>query len=168
MKKLIHSVLLILLAMPLHAQEDQIKDQKAQEKIKAARIAFITERLGLTPEEAEKFWPVYHEFSARRNALRQEFEQARRNPDPKRSREENERQLLELNFQLKQRELDLEKEYSGRILNTISAQKLVALRQAEQDFRNIIIKQIQQRKLQEQRRQQFQERNEQRLRQRNN
>jgi len=168
MKKLIHAVLLILLAQPLLAQEEQIKDQKAQEKIKAARIAFITERLGLTPEEAEKFWPVYHEFDTKRNALRQEFEQARRNPDPKRSREENERQLLELNFKLKQRELDLEKEYSGRILNTISAQKLAALRQAEQDFRRIIIKQIQQRQLQQQRRQQFQERNEQRLRQRNN
>lgn len=168
MKKLIYSVLLTLLILPLQAQEEQIKDQKAKEKIKAARIAFITERLGLTPAEAEKFWPVYHEFAEKRNMLRQKFEQARRNPNPKLSREEHERQLLELNFQIKQQELDLEKEYSGRILNTISAQKLVALRQAEQDFRNIIIKQIQQRQLQEQRRQQFQERNEQRLRQRNN
>jgi hypothetical protein len=167
MKTIIH-VLLILLALPLLAQEEQVKDQKAQEKIKAARIAFITERLGLTPDEAEKFWPVYHEFATKRTALRQEFEQAKRNPNPQRTKEENERQLLDLSFQLKQRELDLEKEYSGRILNTIPAQKLIALRQAEQDFRNMIIKQIQQRQLLEQRRQQFQERNEQRLRQRNN
>ncbi len=159
---------MLLVAVPLLAQEEQIKDLKAQEKIKAARTAYITERLGLTPEEAEKFWPVYREFSTKRVALKTEFENARRNPDPKRTQEENERYLLDLNFQLKQRELDLEKEYSGRILNTISPQKLMALRQAEQDFRNMIIKQIQQRQLQEQRRQQFQERNEQRLRQRNN
>lgn len=168
MKKIINMMTLFLLTIPLLAQEEQVKDQKAQEKIKAARIAFITERLGLTPAEAEKFWPVYHEFATKRLALRQEFEQAKQTPDPKRTKEENERQLLELSFQIKQRELDLEKEYSGRILNTIPAQKLIALRQAEQDFRNMIIRQIQQRQLQEQRRQQFQERNEQRLRQRNN
>jgi hypothetical protein len=44
----------------------------------------------------------------------------------------------------------------------------LALRKAEQDFRALVIKQIQQRQLQEQRRQQLQERNDQRLRQRNN
>jgi hypothetical protein len=168
MRRIIYVLLLISIVTPSLAQEEQVKDPKAQEKIKAARIAFITERLGLTPAEAEKFWPVYHEFASKRAALRQEFENARRNPDPNRTKEENERQLLDLGFQLKQRELDLEKEYSGRILTTIPTQKLIALRQAEQDFRNIIIKQIQQRQLLEQRRQQFQERNEQRLRQRNN
>lgn len=168
MKNVIYLIGFLLAAIPSFGQDDQLKDPKAQEKINAARIAFITERLGLTPEEAEKFWPVYREFSVKRSALKTEFENARKNPDPKRTKEENERHLLELNFQLKQRELDLEKEYSGRILGTISPQKLMALRQAEQDFRSMIIKQIQQRQLQEQRRQQFQERNEQRLRQRNN
>ncbi|MFN3840135.1 MAG: hypothetical protein ACK4RF_05465 [Cyclobacteriaceae bacterium] len=168
MKKVIFLIGFLLPLSLLFGQDDRVKDSKAQAKINAARIAFITERLGLTPEEAEKFWPVYREFSDKRTALKTEFENARRNPDPKRTKEENERQLLDLNFQLKQRELDLEKEYAGRILGTISPQKFIALRQAEQDFRNMIIRQIQQRQLQEQRRQQFQERNEQRLRQRNN
>ncbi|MDL5047108.1 hypothetical protein QQ054_13875 [Oscillatoria amoena NRMC-F 0135] len=168
MKNMIYRIGFLLAFTPLFGQDDQVKDPKAQEKINAARIAFITERLGLTPDEAEKFWPVYREFATKRTAIKAEFENARRNPDPKRTKEENERYLLDLNFQLKQRELDLEREYSGRILSAISPQKLIALRQAEQDFRNMIIKQIQQRQLQEQRRQQFQERNEQRLRQRNN
>jgi hypothetical protein len=157
-----------LLTLTALAQEEVVRDPKAQEKIKAARIAFITERLGLTPEEAERFWPIYREFSSRRQELKTQFENARRNADPAKSREEQEKKLIELNFQLKQQELDLEKEYSGRILNTISPQKLMALRQAEQDFRALVLKQLQQRQMQEQRRQQFQERNDQRLRQRNN
>jgi hypothetical protein len=157
-----------LLTLTALAQEEVVRDPKAQEKIKAARIAFITERLGLTPEEAERFWPIYREFSSRRQELKTQFETARRNADPAKSREEQEKKLIELNFQLKQQELDLEKEYSGRILNTISPQKLMALRQAEQDFRALVLKQLQQRQMQEQRRQQFQERNDQRLRQRNN
>ena len=41
------------------------KDQKGpiRDKIKAQRIAFITERLNLSPDEATKFWPVYNQFS---------------------------------------------------------------------------------------------------------
>ncbi|MFM9074653.1 MAG: hypothetical protein ACKORJ_03680, partial [Bacteroidota bacterium] len=39
---------------------------KARERIEAARAAVITERLGLTPDQAEKFWPIYHEFANRR------------------------------------------------------------------------------------------------------
>ena len=39
---------------------------EARRKIQAARIALISERLGLTPEQAEKFWPVYREFSQKR------------------------------------------------------------------------------------------------------
>src|SRR6185503_11465850 len=93
-------------------QEEELpkQDSKAQEKIKAARIAFITERLGLTPEEAEKFWPVYREFSMKRQEIKMQFKENRKNPDPAKSTEQNEKESLELGLKLKQRELDLEKE----------------------------------------------------------
>jgi len=57
MKKLFTIILVSLLTVPAWSQEDELAkmDPKAQEKIKAARIAFITDRLGLTPEEAERF-----------------------------------------------------------------------------------------------------------------
>jgi len=35
-------------------------------KIQTQRIAFFTEQLNLTPVEAEKFWPVYNEYDAKR------------------------------------------------------------------------------------------------------
>lgn len=170
MKKLFTIILISLLTLPAWSQEEELAkmDPKAQEKIKAARIAFITDRLGLTPEEAERFWPIYREFSNKRMELRQQFEQVRKNPDPAKPKEESERELVELGLQLKQQELDLEKDYSKRILTAIPAQKLMALKTAEDDFRRLLIQQIQQRQLQQQRKQQLQERNEQRLRQRNN
>jgi hypothetical protein len=34
-----------------------------RERIKAFKTAFITERLDLSPEEAEKFWPVYNQYT---------------------------------------------------------------------------------------------------------
>lgn len=168
MKKLIIILLTALFITPGIAQEEQIKDPKAQEKIKAARIAFITERLGLTPDEAEKFWPVYREFSMKRQELKEQYEVKRKNPDPKKTTEENEKETIAYGLQLRQKELDLEKEYSDKLLNVVPAQKVMALRRAEVDFRNLLIKQIQQRQAIQQQRQLQRDRNEQRIRQRNN
>jgi hypothetical protein len=159
---------LIILPLMAWSQSPAEPSAEARQKIEAARIAFITERLGLTPEEAERFWPVYREFSEKRNNLRRQLEEARSSAPSGPGNEEAQKRLLDLELQIKQRELDLEKEYSGRLLNTISPQKLLALRQAEQDFRNMVLRQIQQRQLQQQRMQRLQERNNQRLRQRNN
>jgi len=46
------------------AQESQRGDEnRQQEKIKALYVAYITEQLALTPDEAQKFWPVHTQFS---------------------------------------------------------------------------------------------------------
>lgn len=38
-----------------------------REKLEAARIAFITTRLDLKPDQAEKFWPIYNVYDESRN-----------------------------------------------------------------------------------------------------
>lgn len=170
MKKIIIILLGFFITAAAVAQEEEpvVRDPKAQEKIKAARIAFITERLGLTPAEAEKFWPVYREFSLKREDLRQQYRENRKNPDPNKTVEQNEKDALDLGLKLKQRELDLEKEYSGKLLNAVPAQKVMALRGAEHDFRKLLIDQIQKRQMMQQQRQKQLDKNDQRLRQRNN
>lgn len=142
-------------------------DVKAREKIEAARIALITERLGLTPEQAEKFWPVYREYSGKQQEIRKELRDAKRQLDPNNPNPEKEKQLVALGLQLKQRELDLEKDYSGRMLNVITAQQMLNLRNAEREFQRLIINQLQQRRLQQQRKETLRDRNQQ-LRQKRN
>ena len=45
-----------------NAQEEQPSEKKQQE-IEALKIAFISKELELTPEEAQKFWPMYNQYS---------------------------------------------------------------------------------------------------------
>jgi len=160
MKALLHLFFLSLLTGSVWAQNEEIisRDPKAQERIKAARIAFITERLELTPEEAEKFWPIYREFSAKRAVLQQEFVQIRKSTNQSPEEDQN---MIESGLRLRQQELDLEKEYSHKMLSAISAQKVMNLKIAEDDFRRLVMRQIQQRQIQDQRRQEYQKRNEQ-------
>jgi hypothetical protein len=141
--------------------EQLAQDPKAQEKIKNLRIAYISDKLGLTPEQAEKFWPVYRGFSDERKALRMEFARSRKeynaqNPTPQAQEEQ-----VKLGLELKQRELDLEKDYSGRLMKIISAQQMLNLRKAEGDFQRMILQQVQQRRMMQQRNETIRERNQQ-------
>ena len=157
-------LLLLCLFSPAYAQDEEPvtpQDPKARARIDAARAAYITERLGLSADEAEKFWPIYREFAGKRQELQQQLREARREG-------KSDDELVELGLTIKQRELDLEKEYSGQMMRVITAQKLMNLRPAEREFTRIIIQQIQQRQQQQDRRQQYRERQQQRIQQRNN
>lgn len=41
-----------------------------REKIKSLKVAFITERLELTQEEAQKFWPIYNAYETEKDGQR--------------------------------------------------------------------------------------------------
>jgi hypothetical protein len=43
------------------------------ERVQALKVKFITDRLGLTTEEAAKFWPVYNEFESKRDDIRKQI-----------------------------------------------------------------------------------------------
>ena len=123
--------------------------------------------MGLTVQQAEKFWPVYHEFAGKQSELRQQLKEARRQIDPNNSNPKKDQELVNLGFQLKQRSLDLEKDYSGRMLNVISAQQILHLRGAEKEFNRMILNQLQQRRINQQRKENVRDKNQQ-LRQKRN
>jgi len=64
-KQLILIAGLVLIAMQLQVSAQERPD----DKIKTIKIAYFTERLSLTPEEAEAFWPVYNDFEKRKGDI---------------------------------------------------------------------------------------------------
>ena len=66
MKKLfVIALMLIGLSNGLLAQ-----NQKLQERIQSMRIAMITDELKLTPDEAQKFWPLFNEYEEKKKKLK--------------------------------------------------------------------------------------------------
>ena len=69
----------------LKAQGDLPGDaEKKQEKIQALYVAYVTQQLALTPDEAQKFWPVHAQFASELKAVKPDLpeldkEQARLN-----------------------------------------------------------------------------------------
>ena len=168
-KKIYIIIFLLLPALGFAQEEQEVvpPDPNARKKIEAARIALISERMGLTVEQAEKFWPVYHEFSGKQGELRKQLKEARKQINPNTPDPKKEQELVNLGFQLKQKGLDLEKDYSGRMLTIISAQQILNLRGAEREFNRLILNQLQQRRVMQQRKENFRDKNQQ-LRQKRN
>jgi len=136
-------------------------DEKTRERIEAARAAVITQQLNLTPEQATKFWPIYNEFSQKRELLRREFFEERRKIDPAKPDPKAEKEVFNLGLNIRQKELDLEKDYSTKMMGVISGQQMLKLRHAERNFQQMVMNQLQQRRNMQQRKENFRERNQQ-------
>ncbi len=57
------------------AQDEQppVDEAKRQADIKALYVAYVTQQLQLTPEEAQKFWPVHTQFENDLRSVRKEL-----------------------------------------------------------------------------------------------
>ena len=56
------------------AQENQPGDDQAkQEKIQALYVAYVTQQLHLTPDEAQKFWPLHTQFANELKGVKHEL-----------------------------------------------------------------------------------------------
>jgi hypothetical protein len=141
MKTIQYTLLLIFLGSNVIAQT-----QNAREKIESARIALINNRLDLTPAQAEKFWPIYREYSKKREGLKREYVQERHRLDKDGMTEGESKELLETGLLLKEQEVALEREYSEKLTKVISSKQLLALRKAENDFRQMLIERLKERR----------------------
>ncbi len=119
-----------------------------REKIKALKVAFITERLDLSAKEAQTFWPIYNEYEAKRQVLRQkERSQIRgkiKNADELSEKEAED--LLEKYISFEDEEEALDKAFLKNVSQVISSKKTLLLLRSEQEFKRQLIKQYRQKR----------------------
>lgn len=144
------------------------QSQETLDKIEAAKIGLITERLGLTPEQAEKFWPIYKEYSGKQREIAQEFQALKRSINPETATEEENKKILDRGHQLRERQLDLDRNYSERMQQVITNRQLLSLRKAEDDFKQMLMDRIKQQNQQQEQLRDNRQRNDAQMNQRKN
>lgn len=145
-----HTLFLMLTASAAcaTAQDDDmpaIPEERMQE-IKAQKTAFLTQRLDLSPAEAEKFWPVYNQFDKELDANRKEMRAEHK--ALKKDAELSEAEAgaaIDKELAGRQKELDIRKKYAADFKKTIGAVKTLRLAKAERDFRKELIKRFRER-----------------------
>jgi hypothetical protein len=112
----------------------QGRSQNKKEKVEAMRIAYITKRLDLTPDEAKSFWPLYDTYRKDLATLRRNFYPKDDGSDP---HLDADRQL-----EFEQKKLDLKKQYKPQFELALGKTKLNLLISAEEDFKRILMQTI--------------------------
>lgn len=144
MKKIIPLTIMaaiIALALPVTSQEHH--GQKA-ERIKALKTAFITEKLALTPKEAEKFWPVYNDLEERERELHRSMSRSFANgkPDISGMSDEELEELIEGKFNKELALLELRLEYYEKFKEILPVSKIFRLYEAEMQFRKVLLQRL--------------------------
>ena len=124
---------MVLAATAVLAQPDP--DERS-EKVQAMRVAFYTQLLDLTPEEAQGFWPVFNGFLEQRESLQRQLK-GNQNPDNLADSELED--YVRRHFELKQRELDLERDTYQKLRKVLPLRKVARLPVAERRFRERIV-----------------------------
>lgn len=118
------------------------------EKIEAQRVAFITQELNLTPEEAKVFWPVYNEYDTKRHELKKAFKNNENlhKPEIEKLTEKEASLILDNQIIEAQKLLDLRKEYHAKFKSVLPAVKVLQLYDAEREFQKMLIERLRQHK----------------------
>ncbi|MVM32579.1 hypothetical protein GO755_21240 [Spirosoma sp. HMF4905] len=131
---------LVFMAQVANAQDDG----SGRQKIEAAKIGLITNRLNLTTDQAPQFWAIYNEYNAKKQELNRRVRQL--NNAPART-SLNDEQLVnglrEVNS-TKQKLADLDDEYMGRFLKVITPAQLAELYKTEQMFNKMLLNKLNQ------------------------
>lgn len=114
----------------------QQNTQSPADRIEALRIAFISQQLNLTPEEAERFWPVYNTYRKDLDAVRQQIKPV------------NGELTAEQQLDLEQKKLDLKKKYKPQFEQALGTTKLNALYNIEHKFQEKL-KEIREQRMQQ-------------------
>jgi len=130
---------LLVAAPAAHAQGGGRGQRLAQ--LENAKIAFITTRVALTQDQAQRFWPLYNEFSTRRRELNRNGRLLRRDVTESMT-DPQIRDNFTQAFAVRQQELNLEKEYFDKFQKVISLRQVAQLFLAERDFTKEVIKRV--------------------------
>lgn len=141
MKQLTIIIALLLSVSVLQAQH---KKEEKLEKVRSQKIAFLTQKMNLSPDEAQVFWPVYNEFSAQKEALNKKKRDAmvelkQKWTDATDSQKEAVADQL-IAFRMEEAKLD--QSYHAQFKQVLPIDKVLKLYQAELQFKNYLMKQI--------------------------
>ena len=129
-----------------HQRQAMTKEQK--EEIESMKIAFLTKRLELTPDEAKKFWPVYNQASDEIEKLREARMKQHREMKEKKDQltDKDYEKIVDNEISYRQQELDIMKKYSNQYKQLLPMKKVAALYKAEEEFKRELLQRMREKK----------------------
>lgn len=134
---------LIITAVLFSALSTAQTDRTPSEKIQALEVAFLTQELSLTSNEAQKFWPIYNDIKEDREKLYREkkklmYDMAKNFESVS---DQQAQQYVDRMFEIetKLNESNFESRHR-RIIKIIGPKRFLTLKKSEVDFRRKLLR----------------------------
>jgi len=137
-------IILLAVSFTLGFSSCKPKQEQSEEMLRVQKIAFFTQKLNLTPQEAELFWPVYNEYWNRKNQIiddkRTAMKYCSKNIEKMADEEVVKYADMYINFQ--KQESDLLIEFNDKFKRVLPPTKVFKLYQTDYDFKTYLLQQI--------------------------
>lgn len=134
MKNIIIIIAVFLSALTSMQAQDR---NDHREKIKALKVAFITQELNMTSQTAQKFWPVYNKYELDKRALHKrenvDWDNIGTISDSKAE------EMLKEYLTIEREEYIIKKQLFSDLKKILSAKEIVLLHKLESDFNKKMI-----------------------------
>jgi len=139
-------ILLFIFTLSAFAQPNR---SDRHERIKALKVAFITEKLNLSELEAQKFWPIYNVFDDKTSKIKYQDMRKMRYELKEGVDNLSDEKANDLLDRFIKAEAELHKERVSlieKLRKVISAKKIILLKSAEDDFNRKMLEQYKKRR----------------------
>lgn len=113
-----------------------------QEKVKALKIAFLTERLELTPKEAQQFWPVYNAFEDEILSVNLQERKILRGFSAGQSTDEEAEEQIRKLTEIRSKRNNLESRFLRDMQKVLPPAKVAKLVEAEEEFKRRLLRRL--------------------------
>ena len=122
-----------------------------RDKMKAYKIAYITDQLNLSTQEAEKFWPIYNTHEERLTKLRKEEDSNIRklihSSDQLNDISESEaKSIITSVSNIRDKAHAMNKEYFQKLRKVLPYKKILKLQVAERQFKRKLFERLKERR----------------------
>lgn len=112
-------------------------------EIESYRIAYLTQKLELTAEEAKIFWPIYNDWQKEQSTLRKERSQKmisfRKITEIEKLSDTEVQTLIMNDFNFKQRDLNLDKKYYYKLRSSLPIKIVGKFYRAQEAFKRELL-----------------------------
>jgi len=119
-----------------------------KEQVESMKIAFITQKLDLSPEEAQQFWPVYNKYRDELDKLRENHHKnmEKAGKDLSGLSDQEVEQFVDNEIAFRQTEVDILKKYHTQFKKVLPVKKVALFYRAEDEFKRELLRRMQKQK----------------------
>lgn len=136
------TIIALLFIFPFLAM-GQRPDNKKREEIESYKIAYLTQKLELSPEDAKIFWPIYNDYQKEQADLRKERGQKmisfKKMPEIDEMTDSEVQALIVNDFDFKQRDLNLDKKYYAKLKSSLPIKVIGKYYRAQETFKRELL-----------------------------